>query len=1309
MSASSDKMNGACDDQGHAAVLTKTVIQSPVVRWLLHARVRSKDFNDAVFIGDDFVHVRQILPGGHLKHITTKDNFDARIRAAAVLDLEPQFSEDDLLVKTEDRSRIPGNDVPQDLLVLTLSTNDLVFLYVASDAAGNACFVQQPCPLPSFDRILFQPGEYLAIDAESRALVVASNEREVVIYSMKDRQRIRREIQDRSSTWCPIIAERQIQAPGVIQCVDFLTSPDADPTHINLLLIVLDDQIRKAVRIDWYATSDLRQANMHPALPMSAERTVPSLLIPLRNASFLVITGSEGVRYRDIRSGSLTDAMPVSLKLEAQHLGGSPRFPLWTNWCRPARTPATRREKDHIYLVREDGLVVLLEASSNGMMSATSAGHLQCHAGTAFASFGRDADPDVLAVAGEMCPGRIVSIGHWPSNGVGRIHDLGWMDTMTPEKIEIIPNWASATDLCITSLPRSHGRSLRARDGIFMTSGRQPYGSVTELRYGLETQLSLVVELEDISVLSGMWIVPMGSSGTWVFILATPNGTKCLELAVDDDIELRLPEPDALDLDHRTLIVAPTLEGGIIQVTEFEICETLTLHANFEDTIKRPRASGTSISAATIDTNNQRVIMANNLGGDASLSYLQLPLSELEGEDAASMSLPSAALSLASIDHGVSSIVIASTAEHGISVYVIDRQSIGEPTALYTARSQDVSYLCDHIVLLRSENLARTLAVCGLRGGQVLSIMFEVTGGGTVQVVGQYEFRAGNSPVRLAALPDNPMQAYMCVGYDTCLLTWDGADATSLSINNILISNKDEPELAQNEVGACAQLPTSDVLKSTDLAGSMAMLSDGKLLIGHISDSPRAVPRQLPLEGTPNRLLYSEEQRCLVVASMRTGVRTFTISNGRTETRRQIWPSIDFIPARANEPSYTYDMQPGERVYSLLEWSYKVTGPEKEKTYSFILVGGSYQKRNGTQGGRVTFLQPGSTNWEITSVTEGTATRFDAPVYALAQFDELTYAVCYGRNIALYRFSPEQRRWSELCSLALAHLGVHMTASAPMIHISSSEDSLIALRLHEEHEDEQGNIVPELIPFGAGPRAEKSLHHLILPSNNDHGETTQRTALLTTQRRSIVGLSVKHPTPTVQTSPLGSTILFAADLPRSLTRIKHASLRPPWKLTPPRGVLNAEIIGVASDGTIIGIAILNAALYRRLSWLQRLCEWSPLLSPHSHHMPPYSANERGFAGEERAMPIGLTRDAATAKEEISLRTLVAREVDRHIDGDLLQRLLTHGGAECLRRLIRGVAEEETQAGVWTRRNLEAELGCVEEVVGLVKGVLDCWM
>ena len=334
-------------------------------------------------------------------------------------------------------------------------------------------------------------------------------------------------------------------------------------------------------------------------------------------------------------------------------------------------------------------------------------------------------------------------------------------------------------------------------------------------------------------------------------------------------------------------------------------------------------------------------------------------------------------------------------------------------------------------------------------------------------------FNFSQSSVKVTQPPDDNSTSYVLSGLDICLLHWDGQSASSLSIQNVWISDKERPELAQGPIMACTHTPAAHLLPSPVLAGLLIMISGDEFLIANLDRMPSTVPRQIPVSGTPKRLIYAEQQRCLVCASLRYDVRSFpsSLPHAKPEERRQIWPVIDFVPSRSSQASFTHEMQPGERLYALLEWSFRAS---KDKVYSFILAGGSYTKKDGAQRGRITWLQPINKSWEVVDIKEGQSMKFDAPVYALATLEEHTIVICAGQAVLVHKFSVENRKWEPICTpFKLASPGIYITVSNYHISISTTEDSLVTLSFaavdREEGNSEHGF---HLIPVSMAPRAE---------------------------------------------------------------------------------------------------------------------------------------------------------------------------------------------------------------------------------------------
>ena len=1290
-----------------AGAVTTSILASPVVQFILHAKIRTADHNDVVFVGDHAIHLNQVKDEGHLDHVGTKADFDARIRAAKTFTIAPRENDGPSFIKQEDDVGSANHmQLPPQLLVLTLDSRDIVFIYLRTDINGRRNFVHQTFPMPTFDRMIFQPGEHLAVDPYSRAIAVAANEREVVIYAAKSAKRIQHELRTGDPDWCPVSAQRPLQVEGIIQKMDFLIPPADDGDHVILLLIVVQDRKTRAIWIDWHYASDIHHAQVHEGQPLDQPSSSPTLLIPLRNASFLLTNGHQVHHFRDLLSGSVRSQTITVAQQNALYPGDSPKAPIWTNWCRPERGSTL---VDKLYLAREDGNVFYLDMpSAASMMTSSNAGDMECRVGSAFASVGDLSGPDVLVAAGDMSSGCVKAIG--TNFAPGGIPEMSRSDYMEARLVEGIPNWASVTDMVASTLP---GKSLRTRDGVFVTSGRQPFGSITELRHGLEARLSLYFPMSDLRIVQDVWALPVPVTGSLLMILSRPGNTAFLELSEDGDISLNAPEPSSLDSGHETLLAAAMPDGTLVQVTSKTICVAVSTNANFEDSARIELPMDDSILAAACNTDRGVLVTAQRRGGASHGSAL-VAYSTTAGEDheqthqileqLTTIDVTSEPLAIASLSHasGTSTVVTKTNGE--LEVFSLDGKGTFRSAAIQKLPSSvDGASICDSLAIIQpcssdaSNTVTPHLILCGLRDGRIITL--RATFDKEVRFSREETMDFGQTSVKLSQPPEDRSIAYAMSGLDACLLSWQGDD---LVIESIWLSDKARPELAQGAISACTNTPPADRLLGSTLADSTVFVSGDELLLASLERKPAAVPRQIPVSGTPNRLIYLEQQRCLACASLKYGVRTFSSA---PYERRQIWPVIDFVPSKSSGPCFTHPLQLGERIYSLLEWSYSQDG---DKLYSFLLVGGSYiSAKSGETRGRITFLQPTNRSWEVIDVKVGQQMRFDSAVYALALWDPLTFVACTGNDVIVCRFTVHDRKWQTICapfSLHSAGTSISVCGSNEaerLISISTNSDSSIILQLVPDTDPDSAHAM-KLVERCMAPKGDSSLHHLTLPGADADRATT---TLLTTKDRKLVGL--EHPRQNGRNT--SSRLLFEATLPRSLTRIKRANIRPRWKAARPPGIIADDILACSADGTLTGITLLSAPLLRRLTWLQRLCEWSEELSPHSFQTPAYTVSEETFARNERGLPIGFSEAAAEREDEIVVRTELRRERDGAVDGDVIGRVLGKGGRACLEKLVREAAERTDVVGEWMRAHLEEELEAVEEVVGIVEAIVHGWL
>lgn len=159
-------------------ILTQTVIRSPVIKSILPAQIRNQAKNDVVFVYGNYIEIKEIPEDeyGHMRTVAEKADFGSAIRCVRVLGLPSSChvsgdstERDDVAVKEEtqefyDYSLDPPLQIPPQMLVMTLETNKLVFLFAIHDDQNMIQFVTAQRPLPASPLIHKQLGEHIAVD-----------------------------------------------------------------------------------------------------------------------------------------------------------------------------------------------------------------------------------------------------------------------------------------------------------------------------------------------------------------------------------------------------------------------------------------------------------------------------------------------------------------------------------------------------------------------------------------------------------------------------------------------------------------------------------------------------------------------------------------------------------------------------------------------------------------------------------------------------------------------------------------------------------------------------------------------------------------------------------------------------------------------------------------------------------------------------------------------------------------------------------------------------------------------------------------
>lgn len=290
--------------------------------------------------------------------------------------------------------------LPPQLLLIVLETGDCIFLFLRSRRDGSSEFAALQHELDTTR--LVRPGFHVAVDPSSRYVAQACSRDIFVVHELESMSNLNNSF-IHGQPLKPVRSSRPRTVNGTIQSMDFLYPRPQDPHHIILLLIVVNRGVSRMVTYDWELGDDIREV-------LAAEKTghllprdheMPLLIIPLTiRTAFFAVSEGEIAFCKDILHGSPTfEPCEIGELAATEHHDGS-EPPLWTAWSRPPRLSRFHPKNDHIYVAREDGLVLFLECDSDNILGASFNHGTFCNVSTAFTSLSHHND-DILVFGGD--------------------------------------------------------------------------------------------------------------------------------------------------------------------------------------------------------------------------------------------------------------------------------------------------------------------------------------------------------------------------------------------------------------------------------------------------------------------------------------------------------------------------------------------------------------------------------------------------------------------------------------------------------------------------------------------------------------------------------------------------------------------------------------------------------------------------------------------------------------------------------------------------------------------------------------------
>ncbi|KAI9672529.1 MAG: hypothetical protein M1817_003295 [Caeruleum heppii] len=1280
-------------------VLSRTLIHSPVIKWIIPARIRHKDRYDVVMVGESFVQIKELRPDGHLKDVATKLDFDTRIRHVNVFGhaRKPLPATKDALFKEEPfdegtemmdansfRSstadtggpRGTGEAVlPPQILVLSLDTGDLMFLFARESAAGGIEFITQIRPLPDQPDLLDRVGRHVAVDPKSRAMAVAAYQNCFTLYALRPISELRQQShaghEISHPTIDPVREERQFAVDGLIVRIEFLHPAADDEKHVILLLAVSKEQRTRLLLYDWDCSQSLRHAARHGenGLPLPDKQQLPLLLIPLRiPAAFLLVTRQSVFEYTRILTGRPHVEHSCTFADLVKRDAGS-TAPLCTTWIRPLKTDEFSLSRDLIYLCCRDGHVFAAEIEHErpGVLQTVGpAGLLRGSIDTACASLDIGLDqPDMLIAGGDLSVGGLYLIRAKQSQ---------------PECTELLANWTPVIEFVTVdtsprpALPRGRGglededAKLASRERLFACTGRGDSGAVTEIRRGLEARIGTIGPF--LAGASDIWSLPdAGETGIFLLI-GFPVCAELLYISADLEVSETDVEAGGLALDVRTL-TATGFGTSAVQVTTAGIhVSRLTADdgGQLPGRLSRLCATHEIIIDAALDPTTQCIVTVVRSRG-----VLQLYLSRLvtSGGDASledagpPVQLPSDPASLSVGCVGGSVCVFVGTADRTLQLFRHHSTQGLVPTWTHSLAEGQTTRdfeVCGSIAVLqmpsdaRQPDEAECLVLCGLRDGSLRALRLGVSGSSSrINLIDRRSTRVGQTSIRLLPDPTRADAAFILCGRDLCRIVYSPADHVSHMIHSIWLTNHNEPSYHQDRVSALARILPLPHLHGSGLEGSLACISGEGVVIADFDEACKTVPRHIYLKGTARRMLFSPVLGLLVVAYTRRGL----VEGGSDPTQSALaaCSSLQFIhpdkyekvidtsdggadEIRGAVPCETCDMdfprprgrdgrspfgRPGELIYGLLDW----TCTDGARTYHFLVVAtGTINPGSANGDGRVVLMTVLREPDGSVKATKKFAMHFESqPVYSVAAYGSCSLVFSFGTKIGLRRLNLEERKFEDVTEFSLRSPCIYLTVEGPYVHVTTRDDSYLVLKMENN----------QLGLHFSDHTARAGLTHLTLGQSG--------LTLASDKESCLTGLWYSAD----RQNRSAGDVPFEAELPATITRLRASLVRPGWRAKRPlpglfglgeeEGEEAKDIMGFTATGSLMHFTLLGESAWRLLRFVQnvgtrdrRVCALGDVYNRRLHLEPG------------------------------------AKEQQRHVDGDMLGRLLVLG-PDALREML----------------------------------------
>ena len=533
------------------------------------------------------------------------------------------------------------------------------------------------------------------------------------------------------------------------------------------------------------------------------------------------------------------------------------------------------------------------------------------------------------------------------------------------------------------------------------------------------------------------------------------------------------------------------------------------------------------------------------------------------------------------------------------------------------------------------------------------------------------------------------------------------------TLNKVYFTGHDIPGFEPGSIISTTQADPDELENFTD--GIFYFLAGDQLHMAHLQQKPYLIPRHLPVEGTPAKILYSNYLKKLIALYTRIKIIQPRQINGHLARapQRALRPVITFLDPDSDPVKHDPDdiddqgcrflgeCNPGEKVLGMMEW---FPLENDDKTYPLLVLNTLAKQPGQDASGRLLmYAMRQGMNGEI-SLDLKINLEFESPVYAVASHGRSSLVYGCGNELVLRRLVMHpSKKWNEPVAHAMASPAAHISVHDSDVYVTTTKSSLSIFKIEGDN----------IISLFNDQVARNGLHHLEVPNDS--------LTVVSGRDCTVTGLW-KPPKPRIDNS---MCTVFQAVLPGSITRFRritpadwyHGSLalsslkastkrqRPSLKANSsvsishedrindsPLSEKSEAIIGASADGTLYQFDVMDEPSWRLLRYIQNMVMQDPIVCPFHDQF-----------GRRNIEPS------------------VSNNRSMHIDGDILHQLLDRGGEAQFTYMLDhdgegGMSdmmdldltnEESDEAGPTESRNVSVRRSRLGELAADVRELADC--